>query len=807
MEGIIMQVFRTVRARYVLMSTVAALATMGASAAYAQDTAPPAASATPDQATAAPTTTSASPQDATPAADVATGDIVVTANRRAQSLSTVGMSVSSLDGSMLLERGVVSASDLQKTVPCFSAADTGLNVPVYSIRGVGFNDSSLASNSTVAISVDEVPLPYSAMTQGAVLDLQRIEVLKGPQGTLYGQNATGGAINYIANAPTDTFAMGGQVGFGRFNTGTGEMYVSGPLSNTVKARVAVNGTLGGDWQRSFTRDAGLGQAAKGSGRILLNWTPTDRLTLDFNANGWIDRSDTQASQLVAFRAQTPSSIPLLPDVFSSPLTPDNARAADWNPLRDYARDDNFYQLSLKANYDMGGNVDLTSITAYSHYDTHAFNDRDGMVPINYEYTTDGNIKSIYQELRLSGRQPGLNWSVGGNYRKDTVFDQQDNDLTRATNSYAAGTKFNIARVFSDQDIKTWAVFGDGELDIVRSLSIVAGVRYTRDTRDFAGASCDNGAGDTSALYTILSRVFRARAGLAPLPAIAPGQCVTLSTGTFVPGIVRNRLSEDNVAFRAGINFKPVEGSLLYASFSRGYKAGSFPTLGAAFAIGYDAATQERVDAIEAGFKTALFDRRIRLNGAVFHYDYRDKQLRGRILDPVVGNLSRLVNIPRSTIRGFELEATARPVNGLTLNGAVSYLKTEVKEFIGINLLSQTENFAGQTLPYTPPWSVNAGTQYEWGVSARLKAFIGADYTYRSRTSGFLGRDPDVDIKAYSTVDARIGIADAGDRWKLTAWSNNLTNTYYWTSAMRTGDTMNRYAARPVTYGLLFGFTY
>lgn len=734
-------------------------------------------------------------------------DIVVTANRRSQSLSDVGVSVTSLDGSALLERGVTSASDLQKTVPGFAAADTGLNVPVYSIRGVGFNDASLASNSTVSVSVDEVPLPYTAMTQGAVLDLERLEVLKGPQGTLYGQNATGGAINYIANKATDAFAMGGQIGYGRFNTATGELFVSGPISDTLKARVAVNGTLGGNWQKSFTRNDSLGQVAKASARVLLNWAPTDRLTIDLNLNGWIDNSDSQASQLVAFRIQTPSSVPLLPDVFSSPLTPSNARAADWNPVRDYARDDSFYQASLKARYNITDEIDLTSITAYSRYKTNAFNDRDGMVPINYEYTTDGDIESIYQELRMSGKSGGLTWSVGGNYRKDSVYDFQANDLTRATNSYSLGAKFNIANVFSDQDVETYAAFADGELEILSNLSVVGGARYTHDKRDFRGASCDDGSGDTSALYTIISRVFRARAGLAPLGAIAPGQCVTLSIETFTPGIVQNSLAENNVAFRGGINFKPVHGTLFYGSFSRGYKAGSFPTLGAAFAVGYGPATQERVDAWEVGFKTQLFDRRVRLNGAAFYYDYRDKQLRGRILDPVVGSLSKLINIPKSTIKGVEVELAVTPFSGLTLNAAGSYLKTEVKEFVSINLFSRQENFAGQSLPYTSPWSVNAGGQYDWSLGDNFKAFVGADYTYRSRTSGFIGRDPDLDIKAYSTLDLRAGIAAEDDRWRVSVWGNNVTNTYYWTAAMRNGDTINKYAARPVTYGVLFGFKY
>ncbi|HJU39972.1 MAG TPA: TonB-dependent receptor plug domain-containing protein, partial [Tahibacter sp.] len=139
-------------------------------------------------------------------------EVVVTANRRTQPADDVGASVDIVDGASLRVRGVTSTADLHRLVPGFTAADTGVNVPAYSIRGIGLNDPSLAANSTVAISVDEVPLPYAAMSQGQILDVRRIEVLKGPQGTLYGQNATGGAINYVANAPGDTASVGGSLG-------------------------------------------------------------------------------------------------------------------------------------------------------------------------------------------------------------------------------------------------------------------------------------------------------------------------------------------------------------------------------------------------------------------------------------------------------------------------------------------------------------------------------------------------------------------------------------------------------------------
>src|SRR5690606_21149030 len=144
------------------------------------------------------------------------------------------------------------------------------------------------------VYVDQVPLPFSLMTQGAPLDLERVEVLKGPQGTLFGTNNTGGAINYIAAKPTHELAAGGSATYERFNKATVKGYVSGPITDTLRARVAAQGVTGGAWQRSLTRDEELGDSRQIMGRLLLDWTPTDRLRVAVNLNGFRDRSDTQA---------------------------------------------------------------------------------------------------------------------------------------------------------------------------------------------------------------------------------------------------------------------------------------------------------------------------------------------------------------------------------------------------------------------------------------------------------------------------------------------------------------------------------
>ena len=638
------------------------------------------------------------------------------------------------------------------------------------------------------------------MTQGATLDLERLEVLKGPQGTLYGLNATGGAINYIANKPTDIYTTGGQVTLGRFATGTVKGFVSGPLSDTLKIRVAGSGTLGGDWQRSYTRGEEIGQTKRFAGRVQLAWEPSDRAKIDVIANGWFDGSDTVMQQIVAFRPQVAANIGRLPQTFGYPLPPQNARAADWTP-GDYARDDRFFQLGLKVGYELTDSIQLSSITAYSDYKTDAASDRDGMAPRNFNVDTEGTIKSFYQEVRLLGDAPGLTWSIGANYRHDKIYDLQVTDIGEGTNSFSAGFHFDSPNGLSNQKIETFAIFGDGELSLTDQLSLIGGVRYTKDRRDFAGCTGDDGTGDTAALYTFLSNLFRTRAGLTPPTPAQIGQCTTLSRDTFIPGLVTDSMTEDNVAFRAGVNFKPAPGSLIYASFSRGYKAGSFPTLGAAFAVGYEPAKQERLDAIEVGFKTALLDRRLRINGAAFHYDYVDKQLRGRIIDPVAGSLSKLVNIPKSRIWGIEGDVTLTPVRGLNLYASASYLHTEIKEFTGINLFSQVEDFKGQTLNFAPPWSVNAGGEYKMPLTDGLQGVFGADYAYRSRTSGFLGRDLPMDIKGYSTLDLRAGVESSDGRWSLLLWGNNVTNSYYWTTTNRGTDTITRIAAKPVTYGM------
>src|SRR5262245_29436870 len=257
-------------------------------------------------------------------------EIIVTAQKWEQSASTVGMSITAATGDTLQERGIDSVANLTRLVPGLTRQESSFNSTSFTLRGVGFFNSDLATPPAVTIYVDEAPLPYPAMTKLAAFDLQRVEVLKGPQGTLFGQNATGGAVNYIANKPTSTFEAGITADYGRFDTASLEGYVSGPLGDAISARLALSTVQGDGWQRGMQRGDELGGTDEVVGRLLVDFHPTDTLAIRLNANGWRDRSDSQAPQHRGVSAAVPS-VPLDPQFLAAPLAPDDARAADWDP--------------------------------------------------------------------------------------------------------------------------------------------------------------------------------------------------------------------------------------------------------------------------------------------------------------------------------------------------------------------------------------------------------------------------------------------------------------------------------------------
>lgn len=744
-------------------------------------------------------------------------EIVVTAQKRSEAINDVPLSITAASGDKLRDQGITDVGDLVKIVPGFNYTESAYATPVYTLRGVGFYDTSLAAKPTVSIYQDQVPLPFSIMTRGATLDLERVEVLKGPQGTLFGSNATGGAINYIAAKPTSTFKAGVDAGIQNFGEISVGGYVSGPISDTLTARVAVRTEQGGAWQRSYTRDDKLGDRNFTTGRLLVDFQPSNSARFELNLNGFIDKSDGQAAQLIGV---VPLGNPArLGDLATYPVAPANNRDADWTPEQAPKRDDWFYQASLRGDVDLSGDITLTSITSFSKYHNDADIDPDGVALRDYFYNTTGKITALSEELRLQGKTGGLTWIIGANYAREKTYQQDDaGPYDQSTSAYnfvdaGLGVPFFVYSQYARQKFVNKAVFANLDYDIGDRITLHGGIRYTDTKIDFAGCTADRGFALGQGIQNLLNAI-RGGAGLDPI-SIAPGACVTIDASTLTAGEVRNSLDEDNVSWRAGVDFKPAKDALLYVSVSKGYKSGSFPLLSASDANQFAPVKQEAVTAYEIGAKLTLLDRTAQVNGAVFYYDYSNKQFKGRVVaDPnIFGPLEALVNVPKSRVQGAEIQLDLAPTDGLRVSIGATYLDTKIKgSFVNYDSYGNQVDFGGSAFPYTPKYQIVMDGQYDWALGETIGAFVGGNLSFQSDTKAVLGdaratpsaeltRMGGLTIADYTLIDLRAGLSFDDKRYKLTAFVRNLTDKYYWSNATRITDTTVRFAGRPRTYGL------
>ena len=755
------------------------------------------------------------------------GEIVVTANKREQKLNDVGLTVAVVSGEALKNQQINSLSDLAQTIPSLTFSSTTNNTPVYTLRGVGFNESSLGAYPTVSVYSDQVPLTFPALTSYSAYDLERVEVLKGPQGTLFGQNATGGAINYIAVKPTDTFHAGASLSYGRFNEVIGEGYVSGPLTDTLKARLTGRTERADGWQISSSRPNDRnGKVENYMGRLQVAFDPSDSIRFLLNLNGWKDKSQPQAAQYVALTPQNPILDPAVATAPFSPLTP---RAADWDPDVPFS-DSRMWQVSMRADVDLADSVTLTSLTAYSDYRKRIGVDTDGLPTRVLQLDLNqGLIESFSQEVRLANSSASdFRWVVGGNYEHSKVdeifFTNISNTSSNATLGAFLGYPITNAVSSANQKMTNYAFFGNVEFDALPTVTLKGGIRYTnaKTSTDSCNADGSSNPMDSGPFFfdILLGGAF------GPYPA---GACFAINdqpqavgaVPSGAPGNYVATLRENNVSWRGGVDWKPGPGLLLYANVAKGYKAGSFATLSAFVFSQYAPVTQESVLAYEAGFKASLLGRALQFNGAAFYYDYKDKQLRSKFNAGPFGILDQLQNVPESTVKGFELEFVARPISTLTVSTNFTYLDAKIDEFSGINPGGVEANFAGTDIPFTPKYQVGTNVDYEFPLTDALTGFVGGSLTFRSATSSVIGGDlnpvtltasalggtPIFKINDYTLVDLRAGVESASGRWRWSVWGKNVFNQYYWQNVQANFDTISRLAGRPATYGTSIAFKY
>ena len=775
---------------------------------------------------------------------IESGVIIVTANKREQSLNDVGLAITAFSGDDLARKGLASQEDLAAAVPGMSFTPTQLKAPVITLRGVGFYETSLASYPAVTSYVDQVPLTFPVTAAHNSYDLERVEVLKGPQGTLFGQNSTGGAINYVAAKPTDYFEAGVSASFGRFNELHGTAYVSGPLAANLTARLSVDGGFSDDWQRSVTRpDDTLGSQEYIAGRLQLNFSPSERFSALLSLSAWQDKGDPQAAQLHAINPVIPGlQNPLLNTI---PLTPFDARAADWTPTatgnvfppaRAPFADANAILPSLRLTWEVIDGITLNSISAYTYYKQNNGYDNDAIPLRSVDFNrVDGKIDSVFQEVRFNNDQLSrFRWTVGGTYEKSDVIENSDDWFIDSSTTPVFG--YSGSTQISDQDMEAWAVFGSAEFDISDSLTLRGGLRYTEIERDSFVCVVDPGDGTFERVFQDLADAIQL--GFVPVSGFAPpgvpanrinGGCTTIDNVTidgtpadYQPSAININLSEDNVSWRVGLDYRPLDDTLLYVNVAKGYKAGSVPVASAATIEQFQPVTQESVLSYEAGIKYETMDRSLSLNAAAFYYDYKNKQLRAKLNDPIFGPLDFLQNVPKSRIWGFEADATLVPAHGFTVTASFAYLDGEILEFQGLNSIGAPIDFSGARMPYVPKYQVNLTANYEWSMGD-IEPFVGADVRLRSSSATQIGEEKSIvpvpgfrssvplpnifSIPSYTTVDARVGLRLNGGSTEVSIYGRNIFDKYYITNIFPVYDTYVRYAGRPATYGIRVSWKY
>lgn len=776
-------------------------------------------------------------------------EVMVTAQKRSQSANDVGITINAFTGDQLKDLGVTTAEDIAMYTPGLTVNETAATgVPLYTIRGVGFQDYSTAASSTVGIYFDEVAMPYSVMTRGLVFDTERVEVLKGPQGDLYGRNTTAGQINFISNKPTKEFGAGIIASYGSYETAELEGYVTGG-SDFVQGRLAFKTTQSGEgWQESTTRNDDLGEKDATALRGILHFDFSDTVQLQLIGHYITDDSENRANSsydgtdegLSTFNnPYTPLENYFIPGGSNFGETPPwyatgDAEKADWtnsytSPITGKTfdirpqRDNELKGFAARLDWELGDSMVLTSVTGYNDFEREEANDWDGGFYADSSNINTTDLQVFSQELRLSGDADDLTWVVGLYYGKDEMdenyhYFMADSvfglgsipwgvDLFAATPILELDTKYS-------QDTESQAVFGHVEWSFTEEWRLTVGARYTQEDRDWSGCTF---VADDGSLGNFLGAQFGATRG--------PGDCGTIDDDPSSPTYIFSLLGTPNVndAFhvydesidtdkwmgKIGLDYAVNDDVLVYGMVSRGFKSGGFNGANSNTTQQLKPYSEEELTSYEIGSKATLLDGSMQLNAAAFYYDYEDKQEQDAAVT-FVGNISGLTNVPESEIYGAELDMQWLITDGLQFNLGVSWLDTEIKEWDAVDPeasswpVTVTRDVSGAELPQAPKWQYTALLSYQWSVGENLVMDVAGDYSYTDDTSG--GVRPEEATDDYGIVNARVALGADDGSWRAMAWARNLTDEDYYPSAYTGGNgPFVRTYGMPRTYGVTLSY--
>lgn len=750
------------------------------------------------------------------AAEPLSAEIIVTAQKREERLQDVPVAVSVVSGAAIEQQGRLNLEGAQFLVPTLNFAKSGttLNQSLF-LRGVGTSTFSIAGEPSISTVVDGVVLSRAGEAFGDLFDVERIEVLRGPQGTLFGKNASAGVINIVTRRPGEAF--GGYLEAGVFTKR--EYRVRGavdlPLAENFRTRFTGFYT---DWDGNISNPAAFrGKRVNGlrhygfRGQAAVDLSPAVKLNFsaDYSKNNDDCCADVIATPPVNTTPGQATSGQFVPNLSTAALpTPrfEETRAINQNFLTRTIETTAGGSLQLDA--ELGGQT-LTSITAYRSYRNNELRDGDFLdrpyIGFNQLHDTGPQTgNTLTQELRLTspGRQ-FIDYVVGAFYSRAfsrRIFQRDDivcgsavtpppAVLTPCSSPLATPSTTPSGRAEFGSTFQNLAFFGQAQVNLTENFRVIAGLRYTLDQLDVfhrrvATGLATNAAGFPVAAPGIQPNFdqgvfdrYQALVAAGVAPNVAAAQAPLGSNGQFY----RAKTSNDNLSGRAGVQFDFSDAVMAYGTYARGYKGPAYNIFFNLTGTGTNRIAPETADAFEVGLKNTLLGGQLVLNLAAYYAKYKNFQANNP--DVVAGVVvTRFTNAGTISTRGGELDLLWRPTRELTISGGAAYTDAKVDRFnapVGAAPLDIIPD--GQRLAFAPKFKGSLGIDYRFRTGG-IEPFIGVQGSYQSKQLSQLSGNPIIrqfaTIKDYGLVNLQVGFTDADERFRLTGQVRNLFDTAF-----------------------------
>jgi iron complex outermembrane receptor protein len=678
--------------------------------------------------------------------DTVLEEVVVTAQKHSQDVQDIGVAISAVSGQDAQALRIQQPLQLSTISPSLSTMNSTTDAtPLFLVRGIGLDDFNTNNSSGVGTYLDEVFASFPGFLTEDLFDLDRIEILKGPQGTLYGKNTAGGAINIISKRPTDDFEGYVDVDFSRWETTDVTAAVSGPLTDSIKARLAATATIQGEgYQTDIDTGEKYGKLNRGGARALFDIRLTDSANLMLNFHTAYDHSVPSSPSTPNVESLVPPEPFPTAGLLNSPAGGTLVRAGGL-PLY---KDEHGAGVVANLNVVLDG-LTLTSISAFDEFFSRSLDNYDGYPAADNNWSKNFQQQQFSEELRLGSVAGGVvDWIVGAEYAQNWYHCRDSLDWTFVyglADSITQGGQAITATNFI-QTQQSAGFYAHAETHLSNRWTWVTGLRYSRDAVRFDGATID------------------------------PTGLLTYSSNNF--SLNESRWNQ-NVSYRIEPDFHLTDKVLLYASIATAYKAGIFYGQPAQVQVDWGYVQPEHVRTAELGVKSRMFGDSLQIDAALFDTDIHDRQSSLSLWAGPVGTqplIAGLGNVPRSRIDGAESEVDWRPVKGLQIHVAATYLHARVTETLtndnGLALF--TPVVVGHMLPDAPAFSGSYIVSYEHAVGSHVALYTQANDHYTGAEHPYLG-DPTTFGRGHS-LGARIGVKNPAEHWDTSLWVTNLTDT-------------------------------